>query len=67
MRAATSADGWTLTIEDSGMGLSPQWQDGVGLANTRQRLAHAFGERAELTITAQPQGTAACIHIRLDT
>ncbi len=67
VRAATSADGWTLTIEDSGMGLSPQWQDGVGLANTRQRLAHAFGERAELTITAQPQGTAACIHIRLDT
>jgi hypothetical protein len=65
VRAALQADGWTLTIEDSGMGLNPQWQDGVGLANTRQRLAHAFGDRAELTITPQAQGTAACIHVRL--
>lgn len=66
VRAESGTQEWTLTVKDSGSGLSPQWQDGVGLANTRQRLAHAFGERAELTITPQAQGTSACIHVRLE-
>jgi len=31
----------TLTVRDDGPGLAPGWADGVGLANTRRRLAQA--------------------------
>lgn len=63
--ASTCTGGWQITIRDTGAGLPNHWddgaQDGVGLANTRQRLAHAFGARATLRITPQAQGTEAQI------
>ena len=40
----------TLTVQDTGPGLSPAATDGVGLANTRARLAQAFGPRAALSL-----------------
>ena len=61
--ARPCATGWTLTVADSGMGLAPAWADGVGLANTRQRLAHAFGTSASLAVDAVlTGGCVASIH-----
>lgn len=34
-------DRFVLTVHDDGPGLAPGWTDGVGLANTRRRLAQA--------------------------
>lgn len=68
VEAAACAGGWCITIRDTGAGLPNHWsdgaQDGVGLANTRQRLAHAFGARAELRITPLARGTEAQIRVK---
>jgi signal transduction histidine kinase len=42
--------GVVIEVADSGPGLAPGAGDGVGLANTRTRLAQAFGERAALRL-----------------
>ncbi|MEO8432553.1 MAG: histidine kinase [Acidobacteriota bacterium] len=57
IRAARS-DGWvTLAVEDDGPGMSAETPSrGVGLANTRQRLAELYGGRAELAISRMPGG-----------
>jgi glucose-6-phosphate-specific signal transduction histidine kinase len=48
---ATVADGMvTLEVRDTGPGLAPGAADGVGLSNTRSRLAQAFGGRARLSL-----------------
>lgn len=39
-----------LTVRDTGPGLRPDAADGVGLANSRARLAQAFGARATLRL-----------------
>ena len=49
----------TVRVHDDGVGLAAGWQEGVGLANCRQRLAHHFGERARLDLIALPRGTTA--------
>lgn len=54
---ATVANGRTqLTVRDSGPGLAPTATDGVGLANSRARLAQAFGDRARLSLDNAPGG-----------
>ena len=51
---ARSIDGvFELRVLDDGAGLRPDATDGVGLANSRERLAHQFGGRAELALTAR--------------
>ncbi len=64
IRAATTADGWRLSISDDGTGLTTGWQEGTGLTNCRQRLAHHFGARAQLTLADRQPGTIACIDVR---
>ena len=70
---------WTLSVCDSEAGSDPHepppsepgavvaaaapWQDGVGLTNTRQRLAHAFGRRAALALETRPGGSVASITV----
>ncbi|MEN9416759.1 MAG: hypothetical protein RI988_379 [Pseudomonadota bacterium] len=49
----------TVRVHDDGVGLAAGWQEGVGLANCRQRLVHHFGERARLDLIALPRGTTA--------
>jgi hypothetical protein len=49
----------TVRVHDDGVGLADGWQEGVGLANCRQRLVHHFGERAWLDLIALPRGTTA--------
>lgn len=54
---ATAAAGRvTLTVRDTGPGLAPGAADGTGLANTRERLAQAFGPRAALALDDHPEG-----------
>jgi signal transduction histidine kinase len=37
-----------VRVFDDGVGLAPQWQDGTGLANCRERLRHHGRGRLEL-------------------
>ncbi len=52
-------DGWCLVVADDGAGLPAAWREGVGLSNVRQRLAHHFGPRAQLHVTAAQPGCRA--------
>ena len=47
-----------LTVRDDGPGLAAGWESaiGVGLANTRARLAALYGASASLTIENAPEG-----------
>jgi LytS/YehU family sensor histidine kinase len=56
----------TLTVEvcDDGVGIDPHADDGVGLANIRERLQLLYGAGASLEIT-MPAGGGACATIRL--
>lgn len=46
----------TLSVHDTGSGLAPDAADGVGLANSRERLQQAFGNGAALTLENAPDG-----------
>ncbi len=55
-----------LSVQDDGLGLSDDWQSraGIGLANTRERLAQLYGEQQELTIrNVEPTGVQ--VHLRI--
>lgn len=45
-----------ITITDDGPGPDRQTPAGVGLANTRERLAQLYGDRQRLTLAAAPGG-----------
>ena len=42
-----------LIVEDDGVGFSASQQEGVGLSNTRERLATMYGEAGRLTISVR--------------
>lgn len=51
-------EAWCLRIEDNGSGRPARGGSGLGLRNTRARLAHAYGPAARLDFAQQPgQGT----------
>jgi two-component system LytT family sensor kinase len=60
---AARRDGWlTLAVEDDGPGIEPgaaAASGGVGLANTRQRLAELYGDFAELAVGRRVGGGVA--------
>lgn len=56
LRAGATAGGWMVELTDDGLGLAPGWREGVGLGNARQRLAHAFGDRARVAVGPAPGG-----------
>lgn len=49
-----------VTVRDDGPGLADGWQDGVGLANTRRRLAQACPD-CTLTLTSTEPGCLATL------
>jgi hypothetical protein len=56
-----------LRVLDDGAGLAAaDAHEGIGLANSRERLRHQFGARAELTLTARDDGPGAqaCVRLR---
>jgi LytS/YehU family sensor histidine kinase len=58
--------GATLHVDvcDDGVGIDLHADDGVGLANIRERLQLLYGSQAELVIEAPPAG-GACMSIRI--
>jgi signal transduction histidine kinase len=59
--AERTADGrLAITVADDGVGFGgASAGSGLGLANLRERLAHLYGGRAELTLRARPGGGVA--------
>jgi len=51
-------------VIDNGLGFVPKSEDGVGLANIRERLKALYGGRAELIISVPPAG-GTCATIRV--
>src|SRR5262245_3312511 len=45
-----------LAVEDDGVGFSPSQKEGVGLSNTRERLATMYGAAGRLTIIRSASG-----------
>jgi two-component system LytT family sensor kinase len=71
IRAERAADRLRLTVADDGPGLAGQPGDGsgwgIGLENTRERLAQLYGDDCHFTIADRAQGGAAVtidIHAR---
>ena len=52
-----------LAVQDNGPGPAPDWREGIGLANARERLARRFGPRAQLQLRALDPGACADITI----
>jgi signal transduction histidine kinase len=50
-----------ITIQDDGPGFPASPNGGIGLANTRQRLALAYGEAAQVVLHNVPEGGAQVI------
>ncbi|MFO1451788.1 MAG: sensor histidine kinase [Opitutaceae bacterium] len=58
IRAHRTADELVLTVRDNGPGLPPAGlaREGIGLTNTRARLAELYGARHRFTLTQHPAG-----------
>jgi LytS/YehU family sensor histidine kinase len=55
-----------VQVRDTGTGFKASGGTGVGLANTRSRLAALFGDRASLTLAAnEPRGVVATVTLPL--
>ncbi len=62
LSAARDGDEVVIRVRDDGVGLGPQWQDGIGLANCRERLRHHGA--GTLEVRAQSTGTEAVLRLR---
>jgi len=58
IRASRSNGVLTVEVEDDGPGPPAAISEGIGIANTRQRLRELYGERATLTLTRGRSGGA---------
>src|SRR5262245_3556610 len=54
--ARLDAGSLELAVDDDGVGFSPSQQEGVGLSNTRERLATMYGDSGRLTIARSASG-----------
>jgi hypothetical protein len=66
IEAEPAAQGWVLRVADDGAGLAAGWHEGVGLANSRQRLAHRFGSAARLELRPLQPGAEAVLTLPWD-
>jgi LytS/YehU family sensor histidine kinase len=64
--ARRDGDDLLIDVRDTGAGFSSSGGSGVGLANTRSRLAALFGGRADLSLSAvNPRGVQASLRMPL--
>jgi hypothetical protein len=64
--ARRDGDALLIDIRDNGAGFSSTGGSGVGLANTRSRLAALYGPRAALSLSAaEPRGVVASVRLPL--
>ena len=56
-----------ITVSDDGAGLGTETErtDGIGLANTRARLAGLYGEAASLTLSSGARGTGTLVTVEI--
>jgi hypothetical protein len=61
-----AAGAFELRVRDDGAGIAPGAPEGVGLTNSRERLRHRFGARAELRLgtPAEGGGTEALLRVQ---
>jgi len=65
--ARRDGDALLIDVRDNGAGFSSTGGSGVGLANTRSRLAALYGPRAALSLyAAEPRGVVASVRMPLD-
>lgn len=64
LRALRDGPSLRLVVQDDGIGLDPGHREGVGLSNTRERLARLHGEAARFTIEGGP-GRGTTVELRL--
>ena len=50
VKAAQEGEELEITVTDNGPGPTPEWTEGIGLSNTRKRLATHYGDRAEFSL-----------------
>jgi sensor histidine kinase YesM len=62
--ARRAGDRLTITVRDNGPGVGAR-REGVGLGNTRARLAQLYGDEAGVTLTTAPDGGGAVAEIVL--
>jgi signal transduction histidine kinase len=62
--AVREAGDVVVRVRDDGVGLAPDWRDGTGLANCRERLRHHG--RGTLELHAVPPGTEAVLTLSAD-
>jgi Histidine kinase len=67
VRVSAALDGAAcrITVSNTGALLAAERREGIGLANSRQRLAQRFGARATLSLDADAQATTAVVSVPL--
>jgi sensor histidine kinase YesM len=67
IRARRSGGDLEIEVRDTGAGFTANKGTGVGLANTRSRLAGLYGSRAGLQLTAaEPRGVVATLRLPIE-
>jgi signal transduction histidine kinase len=67
LRASRSGDRLVLEVADTGAGFAGATSDGLGLANVRERLRLAHGDRARLSVLEnRPAGTLVRLELPLE-
>jgi sensor histidine kinase YesM len=67
IRARRAGDDLQIEVQDTGAGFTAAGGSGVGLANTRARLAGLYGSSASLHLAAgSPRGVVATLRLPLE-
>ncbi|GAB3893926.1 histidine kinase [Larkinella knui] len=65
LRISRQADQLLMTVQDDGIGFDPTTiKAGIGLTNTRQRLAKIYGETATFRVESEP-GKGTVLHLTI--
>jgi signal transduction histidine kinase len=57
------AEATVVSVEDDGIGFPPQWREGTGLGNLRQRLRTLYGDDARLQVDSGSKGASVTVTV----